>query len=198
MFGSLTRRRASRPLTGREEQLARKVFADTLPYERIRVVSFYLPGNDVPVTLTLSPSRRRAAYKIYWGDREIFERGAEACGEKARAHLIHELTHVWQGHNARGAAQGFMLKSFFAQGYHGARDILETRGWLGWARHRARAYDYAHKLGRPWHSLNVEQQAELVAGWFREWQRRGLDDALEPTDDERYAYIARHVREGRP
>ncbi|MBA2340752.1 MAG: hypothetical protein H0V88_10180, partial [Pyrinomonadaceae bacterium] len=41
-----------RPLTVGEEALAREVFLDQLPYRRIFIADFFLPGNKgVPVTL---------------------------------------------------------------------------------------------------------------------------------------------------
>jgi len=120
MIGAFFRRRRSRSLTRGEEQLARKVFAETLPYGRVRLASFYLPRNDVPVTLASNPLRSRAVYTIYWGDDEVFDSGADACGDETSASLIHELTHVWQGQYCGRTSQTYMLRSVTAQCTHGA------------------------------------------------------------------------------
>jgi len=185
--------RRHRPLTRSEELLARKVFAASLPYDCVRFADAYLPGIDVPVTLASTPFRRRTIYTIHWGDGDVFDKGADACGNDERASLIHELTHVWQGHHG-AFAQGYMLKSFAAQGFHGVRDVMTARRWRGWACHRRRAYDYTRKLGQSWKSFNVEQQAAIVEDWFREWMKSGLTEAGEPTGDARHAYIEQHIR----
>jgi hypothetical protein len=147
-----------------------------LPYDRVRLAGFYLPGNHgVPVTvasvscLILARSLRR--YTIYFGP-EVFEGGAEQA--RFGDTFIHELTHVWQGYHGR-LGWGYMVASMFAQGH-----AIVTRG------DRDRAYDY--EPGAAWRSYNVEQQALLVQDWFR----RGMK-----TDDDRYVYIAGHIRAGR-
>jgi hypothetical protein len=68
-----------------------------------------------------------------------------------------------------------MVNSMIAQGH-----AILTQG------DRNRAYDY--KPGAPWGDYNVEQQALLVQDWFR----NGMGQ-----DDERFHYIADHIRKGR-
>lgn len=196
MMKAMFRRNRSRLLTCGEERLARKVFAETLPDNRVRIADFYLPGNDAPVTLASSPFRRRAEYTIFWGDCDVFMKGADACDDETRASLIHELTHVWQGQHHGRTSQTYMLRSAVAQCTHGVRDVFTARGWCGWAQHRRKAYDYSKKLGAAWESFNVEQQAALVEDWFREWQRNGLEEASEPINDARYAYVSDIIRAG--
>jgi hypothetical protein len=167
---------ASRLLKESEVEFARQVFGDRLPYGKVRLASFYLPGNQgTPVTLasfsSLIPVRRLRGYTIYFGP-EVFDEGADRPG--VRDTFIHELTHVWQGfHGLLGWE--YMVQSVFAQGY-----AILTQG------NRNRAYDY--KPGAPWTSYNVEQQALLVEHWFS----NGMS-----ADDERYTYIANHIRAGR-
>jgi hypothetical protein len=166
---------AIRPLRESEIGFARQVFESQLPYDRVRIASFYLPGNHgVPVTLAsascLIPARSMRRYTIYFGP-EVFRDGADARDGDT---FIHELTHVWQGYHGR-LGWGYMVASMIAQGY-----AVVTRG------DRDRAYDY--EPGAAWRSYNVEQQALLVEDWFR----RGMK-----TDDERYIYIAEHIRAGR-
>lgn len=167
---------AARPLRESEVEFARQVFEDELPYGKIRLASFYLPGNrGTPVTLASAssflPARSLRNYTIYFGP-EVFREGADRPG--VRGTFVHELTHVWQGYHGLLGWE-YMARSLFAQGY-----ALLAHG------NRNRAYDY--KPGAPWDSYNVEQQALLVEDWFR----NGMRD-----DDERYAYVAGHIRAGR-
>src|SRR6185295_12738295 len=77
------RRRAltKRPLNEDEEALARQVFHDQLPYGRIYIANFFLPGNEgVPVTMAsgaeVIPIKSLAEYTIYFGP-DVFRDGAE-------------------------------------------------------------------------------------------------------------------------
>ena len=63
---------ASRLLTDAEIEFARQVFQDKLPYKKIHIAGYYLPGNqNVPVTLasvgSLIATRARRNYTIYFG-----------------------------------------------------------------------------------------------------------------------------------
>ena len=167
---------ASRPLKKSEIEFARQVFEDQLPYKKVHLASYYLPGNDgVPVTLasvsSIIPVASLRNYTIYFGP-DVFKDGADRPG--IRDTFIHELTHVWQGfHSSLGWE--YMVNSMIAQGH-----AILTEG------DRDRAYDY--KAGKPWKKYNVEQQALIVQQWFAD----GMRD-----DDERFTYIARHIRKGR-
>lgn len=129
----------------------------------------------MPVTLasisSLIPLRSLRSYTIYFGQR-VFDEGADS--PRARVTFIHELTHVWQGHQG-GLGWEYMVGSLVAQGC-----AVLTKG------HRRYAYDY--EPGRPWGRYNVEQQARLVEDWFSNGMR---------TDDARYAYIVGNIRTGR-
>jgi hypothetical protein len=167
---------ASRLLNQSETDLARQVFEDQLPYNKIHLASYYLPNNDgVPVTLasvsSLVPVRSLRSYTIYFGP-IVFKDGADVPG--TRNTLIHELTHVWQGHHSLFAWE-YMVDSLLAQGH-----AILTEG------DRNRAYDY--KPGKPWDDYNVEQQANIVEDWFRNGMR---------ADDELFVYITDHIRAGR-
>ncbi|HYN85899.1 MAG TPA: hypothetical protein VER32_11645 [Pyrinomonadaceae bacterium] len=167
---------ASRPLTDPETALARQVFHDRLPYRKIHITSYFLPGNEgVPVTMasvgSLVASRARRRYFIYFGP-HVFGGGADA--RPTRNTFIHELTHVWQGHYRRFAWE-FMVESMLSQG----RSLLTTGG-------RGGAYEYTP--GRPWRSYNVEQQAHIVQDWFA----GGMSE-----HDVLFPYIENHIRKGR-
>lgn len=167
----------ARPINKEEEELARKVFQDELPYGRISIANFYLPGNEgTPVTVAsgtaVIPIKSLTDYTIYFGP-EVFKEGAH----RHRTHtFIHELTHVWQGHHSRFGWQ-YMVGSMFHQGLaiirHGDRNM---------------AYKYDPENLRPWQSYNVEQQANIVEDWFA----GGMQES-----DPRYVYIASNIRAGR-
>jgi hypothetical protein len=166
---------ASRLLKKSEIEFARRVFEEQLPYGKIHIASYYLPGNQgVPVTLasvsSLIPVSTLRNYTIYFGP-EVFSDGADRPGVAAT--FIHELTHVWQGYHS-GFGWEYMVQSMIAQGH-----AILTQG------DRNRAYDY--KPGKEWNEYNVEQQALLVQDWFR----NGMSE-----DDERYNYIVNHIRAG--
>lgn len=167
----------SRLLTDSEMALARQVFRERLPYKRIHITSYFLPGNEgVPVTTasvgSLVAARERRSYYIYFGP-GVYRDGADT--RATRVTFIHELTHVWQGHHRR-FSWGFMFNSMFSQG----RALITTGD-----RHGA----YRYEPGEPWRSYNVEQQARLVQDWFARGMRE--DDA------ELFPYIENHIRKGR-
>jgi hypothetical protein len=166
----------SRPLRQSEIEFARQVFEEQLPYGKVHLASYYLPGNQgVPVTLasvsSIIPVSSLRNYTIYFGP-EVFKEGADRAG--IRDTFIHELTHVWQGfHSSLGWE--YMINSMVAQGH-----AILMQG------DRNKAYDY--EPGRPWKEYNVEQQALIV----QDWLNNGMRD-----DDERFTYIANHIRKGR-
>ena len=167
---------ASRLLKESEVEFARQVFEDQLPYGNVHLANYYLPGNQgVPVTLasvsSIIPVSTLRNYTIYFGP-EVFSDGADRPGTAST--FIHELTHVWQGYHS-GLGWEYMVNSMIAQGH-----AILTQG------DRNRAYDY--KPGKPWKKYNVEQQALLVQDWYRNGMSEG---------DERYTYIANHIRAGR-
>jgi hypothetical protein len=170
---------ARRPLKKSEVALARQVFEDKLPYGRVYLSSRYFPFNERSETVvtaaslsTFVPARSMRSYTIYAGP-NVFAGGADR--PHFRGTFIHELTHVWQGyHGLLGWV--YMARSLLAQGYA----VLAERD-------RRRAYSY--ELGRPWESYNVEQQASIVEHWFV--------GGMKTEGDERYSYIAEHIRAAR-
>ncbi|MET0625546.1 MAG: hypothetical protein ABW250_21605 [Pyrinomonadaceae bacterium] len=167
---------ASRLLKQSEVEFARQVFEDRLPYGKVHIASYYLPGNrNVPVTLasvsSLIPVSTMRHYTIYFGA-EVFRNGADH--PRVRAAFVHELTHVWQGYHS-GLGWEYMVQSVIAQGH-----AILIKG------DRRRAYEYYP--GAPWRTYNVEQQALLVQDWYSRGMRR---------DDVRYPYVANHIRAGR-
>ncbi|HEX8285064.1 MAG TPA: hypothetical protein VF588_17005 [Pyrinomonadaceae bacterium] len=167
---------ASRLLKESEVEFARQVFEDKLPYDKIYLSSNFFPFNKGTAVTVASaaafvPVRTWRSYTIFFGP-DPFEKGADIPDH---GHVfIHELTHVWQGfHGVLGWE--YMAQSMLAQGY-----AILTQG----SRHKAYSYD----PGAPWGSYNVEQQAFLVEHWYE----RGMNPA-----DDRFPYIANHIRAGR-
>lgn len=167
---------ASRLLTDAEIEFARQVFQDRLPYKKIHITSYYLPGNQgVPVTLASASSiiatRTRRNYTIYFGP-DAYNDGAHAPATAAV--FIHELTHVWQGYHRKHTWE-YMVESMLAQGH-----AIVTTGDRGGA--------YVYEPGGRWDGYNVEQQAHIVQDWFGNGMK---------TDDPLYQYIQDHIRAGR-
>ena len=169
----------SRQLKQSEIDLARQVFQDQVPYDRVHIASYFLPGNDgTPVTVAsasslipfLSGSRH---YTIYFGP-DVFQNGADQPG--TRDTFIHELTHVWQGHHSRFGWE-YIVNSMVSQGH-----AVITKG------DRNAAYQFTP--GSPWGSYNVEQQAYMVQNWYRDGMKTDAGDKL-------YPYIEKNIRAGR-
>ena len=183
-----------------EERLARSVFGDRLPYGRIWIGKSYLKGANAPVTIATSPRKGAAEYVICWGDPGVYADGAEHV-EHTRATLIHELTHVWQGHHGF-SAMSYMLASVVAQVSHGVKDIIKKRRYRTWDIHRAQTYLYRMSdIGKPWSHFNVEQQARIVEDWCRATGYTNsagtfIDGGQMSADDRRYPYIVHNIRAG--
>lgn len=158
---------ASRPLTSEELAVARSVFQDVLDYSRVHITDIQLGGAVTTCLLSLDDGKYH--YYLNWGH-AVFTSGVIANNE--RSTLVHELTHVWQGHY--GAAPGrYMAQSVIAQLDSGIRDAWNKgerdprRVWRNWDDHRSTAYVITPAdFGRDWKTFNVEQQGMLVQTWY--------------------------------
>lgn len=122
-----------------EEDEARLVFAETLPYGRI-----YL-SNRVGLRkrpFTIPHPKRRSAFLINIGVAAFPDTLSNS------SLLIHELTHVWQGTHRR-TPFSYLLDSVFNQVLRGDQ-----------------CYEY--ELGKRWSQYSAEQQAMLVQDWFED------------------------------
>jgi hypothetical protein len=147
-----------RLITNREADQAWKIFRDTVPYRYV-FVSNGLGGQQRAYTIP---------HPAIWGHYliHIGPTGYEDC-LRVEFTFIHELMHVWQGHNNLFAA-GYVFKSVWHQATQGSA-----------------AYSYTP--GNEWRSYNVEQQAQLVEDWWRMGGR-------ENDNDPRWRYIRDNVR----
>jgi hypothetical protein len=168
-----------RAMSSLEYHVVSRVFGSTLP-ERTRILVTDAAGLNrrpftIPMPLLAQLGMGPLPPMVEGGPVGIFRAGylmnvgpsnyASLTGNPRL--LVHEATHVWQGHNA-STPVNYVLGSVVAQCLHGGA-----------------AYNYV--LGRDWTSYNPEQQATIVEDWFRLGQS--------PTDA-RYPYIDQHVRKG--
>lgn len=128
-----------RLLSETEVSLAKKVFAESLPYGAIYLsdaLGLQERAYTIPHPVKLG------SYLIHIGP-DGFVDATTAANEDT---LIHELTHVWQGvHRSHPLAYVF--------------DSLHNQARLGTA-----AYTYVP--GSAWNSYSAEQQAMIVEDWY--------------------------------
>jgi hypothetical protein len=192
-----------RPLRGSEKTLANKVFNDKVPLDRVRIVSVYgygarpftIPGSmlatlgwRVPaigplLAWTSILSGLTNTYLIFFGDDGYRDAINHQMGSVAKGNvksfpgqtLIHELTHVWQGHYHR-FAWSYVLNSLWNQ--------------CAYCASSSTAYDYAP--GLQWPDYSAEQQAHIVEDWFVNTM-----GATQPfADMARLSYILTNIRAG--
>ncbi|MBC7910899.1 MAG: hypothetical protein H7Y30_10395, partial [Pyrinomonadaceae bacterium] len=128
--------------------------------------------NPVPLTF-------RLVYTIYWGE-AIYR---ESAAQVDPVTLIHELTHVWQGHHGWNT-MAYMAQSVMAQG-----QAMWRTG------NRNNAYPYDQSSYRNWNEYNVEQQASIVEDWFNPNVKKGGGN--QSVSDPRYPYITENIRAGK-
>jgi hypothetical protein len=121
---------ASRPLTEGERALLPPPLADAVKLGKVRIVARY----HSPLARLFHVTIARG-FRIFWGEAPM-----EAASLFERAHLAHELVHVWQ--------------------YKGLRrtglELLVSRN-----------YRYRLQSGRPFLSYGYEQQAAIVEDFVR-------------------------------
>jgi len=152
-----------RLITTREADQARKVFRDTVPYGRV-YLSNGLGAEQRPYTIPHPV--KLGFYVIHIGPNGF----ADALGGTNREiefTFIHELAHVWQGHN-NIFPLSYVCNSLWHQATEGNS-----------------AYSYAP--GNAWSSYNVEQQAQIVMHW---WKQGGRESNRDP----RWRYIRDNIR----
>ena len=170
----------SRSLNEAEMALARTVFRDTLPFDRIRITDLYSPSHNEKgfvarefVVLGIDGSILVNMGKNFdhtlEADVQAAVRGSYSNPGEV---LIHELTHAWQIHH-----------SFFTPGL--LCDALLNRNYQ---------YDKAKVSARaPWSDFGVEEQATIVNEWFGKYNMVGLQSP-EALNDERFFYVTQYLR----
>lgn len=197
-----------------EIALAREVFEDTLPYERIFISN--TKTHTQGITLATSPNRKRAKYLLLWGNAHRVN--IAESSEQMKQTFIHELVHVWQGQYSGKTSMSYMAKSVWHQLSHGVKDIFKDGFGFGskrvgemlkkglvteWDHHRNMAYSFPLKrIGEDFKKFNVEQQAIIVESWFAKYsfELNGIDypPGLESVEDRRFPYIRDCIRMRNP
>jgi hypothetical protein len=150
----------SRPLYTSEIAVARTMFQDTIPYNKISITDGLGIGGR-PYTIPV-PDAAGIAGLVFFGPLGAAFLNGRNCGFQVNLGpfgfwgganagplaptLIHELTHVWQGYNSWWPL-AYIFNSVWHQACQGAA-----------------AYDFV--LGQEWGTYNVEQQASIVAYLF--------------------------------
>ena len=142
-----------RPLSETERGVARRIFADSLDLEPVRLFRDSPASLLTPVTLLNTVHLKSA-----WGH---FEADGLVLTERGMATLIHELGHVWQYQNG-GLA--YLHRSLQAQ-------------LLAWLRtgDRGAAYRWqeAIRAELDWMHWNPEQQAQAIEAYATALRRQG-------------------------
>jgi hypothetical protein len=161
-----------RSLTEKEEGLARKVFADSLPYDSVYI------SNAVGLEqrpYTIPRLLRGGSFVINIGPEIYPDASASSMtglGQTADAVFIHELTHVWQGVH-RPSKFDYVLDSVHKQLRYGDKAYELDPSQVGSAQ---------------WDSFGAEQQAMIVENWYD----KGMSES-----DPAFVYIRDHIRAGK-
>ena len=197
-----------------EIKLAREVFKDTLPYERIFIAN--ISPNVQGITVATSPFRKRANYLLLWSN--AYKTNIAESNERMKQTFIHELVHVWQGQYWGFHGMSYMWQSVWHQLHKGVKDIFKNgfregsrrlRQVLGknftreWGFHRNMAYCfYESEIGRDFKTFNVEQQALIIESWFAKQAFTVSETEYFPgyqfKSDPRFPYVRDCLREKNP
>ena len=138
-----------RPLTGYERSQARKIYQDSIDYDKVSIAAGSL--GSVGASRTIGNT-------ICLEDKK-FEDNTSSLTDKGLRTLIHELAHVWQYQH--GGAR-YIPNALWAQ----AASTVETGD-------RNAAYHWREALqeGKEWKDWNAEQQAAAMEDYFRADER---------------------------
>ncbi len=193
-----------------EIALAREVFEDTLPYERIFISN--TKTHTQGITLATSPNRKRSKYLLLWSN--AYRTNIAEATEKMKQTFIHELAHVWQGQYSGRTSMSYMSNSMWNQISYGVRDIFKGGFGSGskrvgemikkglvqeWDHHRNKAYSFPfERIGEDFRTFNVEQQAIIIESWFMKYsfELNGIEypAGLQSEDDARFPYVRDCIR----
>jgi hypothetical protein len=166
-----------RKLSEQERMWVWPVFRDTLPYDHVMIADT-LGAGAAQYTF-----REPGRYVLHMG-RIAFD---EDYDDYHKEVLVHELTHVWQGHHAV-ISWAYMVDSMTCQ----APPILHALVTRGTPLKGARNAAYDYQPGKLFQDYNVEQQAYIVENWYR-FQRAGDTRA-----DDLWIYIRANIQAGKP
>jgi hypothetical protein len=168
----MRRARLVRGLGLKEITIARTVFKNTIPYDKV-LVSDGLGYNDreftmptsMPATWMYNVDEDLGKYVMHCGDGYY----GMSYRQNDKETLIHELVHVWQGEHS-SSSWDYVFGSMFSQALLGED-----------------AYEYDRKRLQQWDDYNPEQQAYIVQHWFA----GGMKEKIE--EDRRFYFIKAHL-----
>jgi peptidoglycan hydrolase-like protein with peptidoglycan-binding domain len=141
--------RGERPLTADERTQAKKIYIDSIDYDKVSIAAGSL--GSVGASRTLGNT-------ICMED-ENFEDNTSSLNDKGLGTLIHELGHVWQYQHGGVAyipdALGAQAESAVTTGERSGAYVWRT----------------ALQEGKEWEDWNAEQQAQAMEDYFRATQR---------------------------
>lgn len=175
-----------RPMSEQEVVLARTVFGDKVPVDRIIITDLYNPGTNGIAREFAIPSLD-GSILVNMG--KNYEATLEPDVQKRSAYshpgqvLIHELTHAWQIQYAP------FMPGFLCRGMFGDKNY---------------EYDQAKvAAGAPWNpTFGLEEQATIVDRWYGTFVDSGPfpGPGLESPpalQDPRFHYVSENIRVGR-
>ncbi len=136
---------------GEKESLLWPIFGATLPYERIRchVNHLRLGGRGNSIAPMGNPYFSSLVYALDFSDESKDSHGNPKVSLRQKSIFIHELTHVWQH-------------------YHGANVVRSAvKLFIQFRGRYKNAYAYSLSPGKAFAQFNIEQQAEIVADYWR-------------------------------
>jgi hypothetical protein len=157
-----------RGLTSSEEVLVQSVFGISLspPFLKSKVMLYDSLGIGHRPFTSISAGIGR--YEIFVGE-SAFD--ARAGTPDFKSTLIHEMTHVWQGHHSWLGIAGVWLSSIKCQVCRQGNAYLYGEG----------------NLNKDWGDFGKEEQAQIVEDWYT----LGMQ-----TSDPRFHYIRDNIRKG--
>ena len=172
----------SRSLTAAEHALADLVFKGSLDSATITLTDTAGGGGRAFTFLGMNAG----SMNLNLGD--DYKDQPDLSVKSYRDLLIHELVHAWQWKNG-GNDAGYVVSGI------GARFEELFRG--------QHATYHPDRIGRDWEEYHLEQQATIVEEWFSRWYdpNGSADDDFGlaspgAMNDDRYIYIAKHIRTG--
>ena len=164
---------AERLLTDAEKNLARTVFEETVPYEKVYLSNGRGLGKRA---YTIPHPLHLGSFVIHIGP-DIFRDATDPSNimfdQTGDSVFIHEMTHVWQGVN-RSTAFDYIVDSLYNQIHSGSH---------------AYDLDQAEVGTKRWDKFNAEQQAMIVQNWY-------VGGRLE--SDAAFIYIRDNIRARNP
>lgn len=197
-----------------EVSLAKEVFQDTLPYNRIFISDS--KNQTQGITISTRANRKRASYLLLWSN--AYKTNIAKASDRMKETFIHELVHVWQGQYSGSSGISYMANSTWNQFSYGVRDIFKNGFGSGsrrisemfrkglikeWGVHRNQAYSFkVEEIGKDFKTFNVEQQALIIESWYakRAFKVNEIEykAGMESENDDRFPYVRDCIRKGNP